>query len=94
MFDINAFDVDKSWCICNVMLIERTGEVSRRVGLGKVHVAAFTKDEGSFWRDITLARFVLTLGLPCSGCRKSHRVGGQPQILPNHTMSGGAEFHW
>lgn len=55
MFDTDVFDIDEPWCVFNVMLIETAGEVSRRVGLGKIHVAAFTQDEGSCWRDIVLA---------------------------------------
>jgi hypothetical protein len=53
MFDTNVYDIDEPWCIFNVMLIETAGEVSRRIGLGKVHVAAFTQ-ENSCWRDIIL----------------------------------------
>ena len=55
MFDTGVFDIDEPWCVFNVMLIETTGEMSQRVGLGKVHVSAFTQDEGSCWRDIILA---------------------------------------
>jgi hypothetical protein len=55
MFDVEAFDIDEPWCVFNVMLIATNEGVSRRVGLGKVHVAAFTEDHGARWRDIVLA---------------------------------------
>jgi hypothetical protein len=54
IFDTGIYDIDIPWCIFNVMLVETTEEVSRRVGLGKVHIAAFTQGD-SCWRDIVLA---------------------------------------
>lgn len=55
MFDADAFDIDEPWCVFNVMLIATTEGVSRRIGLGKVHIAAFTQKQGARWRDIVLA---------------------------------------
>ena len=55
MFDVEAFDIDEPWCVFNVMLIATNEGVSRRIGLGKMHVAAFTEDHGARWRDIVLA---------------------------------------
>jgi hypothetical protein len=55
MFDVDAFDIDEPWCVFNVMLIGTIEGVSHRIGLGKVHVAAFTQDQGARWRDIILA---------------------------------------
>jgi hypothetical protein len=54
-FDTDVFDMDEPWCVYNVMLIETTEGISRRIGLGKIHVAAFTEKEGGArWRDIVL----------------------------------------
>jgi hypothetical protein len=55
MFDVDTFDIDEPWCVFNVMLIATNEGVSRRIGLGKVHVAAFTEDQGARWRDVVLA---------------------------------------
>jgi hypothetical protein len=56
MFDTDAFDTDEPWCVYNVMLVKTTHGISRRVGLGKMHVAAFTEKEGGArWRDVVLA---------------------------------------
>lgn len=55
VFDTHAFDIDEPWCVFNVMLIETTEGVSRRIGLGKVHIAAFTQDQGAYWQEIVLA---------------------------------------
>jgi hypothetical protein len=55
-FDIDLFDMNEPWCVYNVMLIQTTEGISRRVGLGKIHVAAFTEKEGGArWRDFVLA---------------------------------------
>jgi hypothetical protein len=52
-FDITAFDVSIPWCIYNVMLIETSNGISRRVGLGRMHVDAFLREE-PLWRDVIL----------------------------------------
>lgn len=54
-FDTNVFDIDEMWCVYNVLLVETLHGVSRRVGLGKVHIAAFCEEENPEWRDIILA---------------------------------------
>jgi hypothetical protein len=54
VFDTNVFDHHEPWCVFNVMLIDTVQGISHRVGLGKVHVAAFTQEAGARWRDIVL----------------------------------------
>jgi hypothetical protein len=52
-FDCKAFDAAKPWCIYNVMLIETFGGVSRRLGLGRVHIDAFLGEKPA-WKEIVL----------------------------------------
>jgi hypothetical protein len=52
-FDLAVFDVSIPWCIYNVMLIETSNGISRRVGLGRMHVDAFLKEK-PLWRDVIL----------------------------------------
>ncbi|KAF1947552.1 HET-domain-containing protein [Clathrospora elynae] len=55
MFESEAFFKDVPWCIYNVMLVETTNGISRRVGLGKVHIDAFFQDPRPVWKDIVLS---------------------------------------
>jgi hypothetical protein len=52
-FDVTVFDATKPWCIYNVMLIETVSGVSRRLGLGRVHIDAFLGEEYA-WKEIVL----------------------------------------
>jgi hypothetical protein len=52
-FDIGAFDGARPWCLYNVMLIDTVDGISRRVGLGKVHMDAFLGDE-HVWKEVIL----------------------------------------
>lgn len=54
VFDTDVFDPHEPWCIFNVMLINTVQGISHRVGLGKVHAAAFTREAGAQWQDILL----------------------------------------
>lgn len=56
-FDQDVFWVDCPWGVYNVMLIETKGGVSHRLGIGKVHIDAFfreNEDSEPEWRDIIL----------------------------------------
>jgi hypothetical protein len=53
-FDGDVFPKDVPWCIYNVMLIETQEGVSRRIGLGKVHINAFFQKSPSVWEDVIL----------------------------------------
>ncbi len=39
-FDEEIF-VDRSWCLLNVMLIKRKGDIARRLGVGFIHELAW-----------------------------------------------------
>jgi hypothetical protein len=39
-FDIHTYHSDMPWCLYNVMMIERVGEVVDRLAIGRVHVQA------------------------------------------------------
>ncbi|KAJ4304969.1 hypothetical protein N0V90_000497 [Kalmusia sp. IMI 367209] len=51
--DTRAFDLSIPWCVYNVMLVQTTDGISRRLGLGKVHVDAFLR-ASTTWRDVSL----------------------------------------
>jgi len=52
-FDTSAFDINVPWCVYNVMLVVTEGGISRRLGVGKVHVDAFL-GESPMWKDFVL----------------------------------------
>ena len=47
MCDVDALDIEEPLCVFSTMLTTTTEEVSHLIGLGKVHVAAFTQDQGA-----------------------------------------------
>jgi hypothetical protein len=40
-FDTRAYDVNQPWCLFNVMMIRREGDVVYRSAIGRIHVDAF-----------------------------------------------------
>jgi hypothetical protein len=40
-FDTRAYDVNRPWCLFNVMMIRREGDVVYRSAIGRIHVDAF-----------------------------------------------------
>lgn len=53
-FDTSVFHVDVPWCVYNVMLVETVDGVSRRIGVGRVHIDAFFRNTKPVWRTIVL----------------------------------------
>jgi hypothetical protein len=53
-FDEGTFDINVPWCIYYVMLVQTEQGISRRVGLGKIHIKAFLM-ERPYWKDVILA---------------------------------------
>jgi len=51
--DTSSFNIRKPWCLYNVMLIESQQGVSRRLGLGRMHIDAFAQ-ASPVWKDIEL----------------------------------------
>jgi hypothetical protein len=52
-FDTDEYNGPMPWYLCNVMLIETNNGISRRIGVGVVHVNAFLQ-ESPVWKDIVL----------------------------------------
>jgi hypothetical protein len=49
--DTDEFDYRMPWCLYDVMLIEKNNGISRRIGVGVVHVNAFLQ-ESPVWKEM------------------------------------------
>ncbi len=53
-FNVGIFDVEKPWCLYNVMLVDTDQDgITHRLGLGRIHVDAFLQADRE-WRDVRL----------------------------------------